>query len=1077
MPRTRTRMIIAQLLLGSTVVGSSVASAAPSTPKSLAMRKAKPAKKKPVRTAQQPDPAPTPTPTPTPTPDVPPEEQTPPVEEPPPPPPPPEDPTPVEPTPPVEGVVEGEVEAETEEGPVELTPEELALLKEQEEAAGEVIVVTGSAFERRELTTPAPVTVLDRSDLDSAGMATVGDILQNLPAQSNAINIQFNNGGDGSTRVNLRGLGTARTLVLMNGRRIVPGGTGADASVDLNAIPLAVIERVEVLKDGASALYGSDAMGGVVNIITRSDFEGAEANFYTGMSQRGDGVAFDASFVNGAKWKKGNIVFAAGYSDLRPVWAGDREFSKAQRILDFAAADTDGDGRIGNSEEAAAVIDAGSSATPDGFLIWDDGNPDPGNNAFADLQNDCPSSICTLDPETGEWRDFNFGDESGANDFFNFQPDNYLITPLKRYNVFSQGNYELREGMRAFFEAQYMNRSSDQSLASEPVFLDQIGVAISADSIYNPFGRDMGFYRRRLQEMGRRQFFQEVDTFRTVTGLDGQLPDDLPALKNWKWEVSYNFGRTNATQRNQGSLIRSHLANALGPSMMDAGGTPICVSTPGDETTAIPDCVPLDILGGASSNGGAGSITEDMARYLTFTGVTSGFNEQQTALATMRGQLAKTPWGGDVSLAIGADYRVESGQFTPDPLTATGDTTGNAIEPIGGEYDVREGFAELSLVPVIDRGIAEWVELDLALRAFDYQSFGSGMTYKVGGLFRAEQGIALRGTYSTAFRAPSIGELFSGTFDDFPSLTDPCDTSMGAPTDPQTIAQCAEELGALGIDPATFQNPVQQIRTEVGGNPELQEETAKIFTAGIVIEPKPVKGLSLTIDYWNFAIVDAIQPVGADIIMQNCYQRRDQESCAKVIRRSNGVIDHLSDVADNIGANDTSGIDFAIAYDHSRPFGRLRHQLEATYLLTYEDTQANGDVFNGVGVYDLGVNPRIKANFATMWAKGGWNAGLNIRYIHKMKECDGNFCFFEDDPANPDDAPPIERDVDRNITADLFGGYALKSSAGTTTLGVGINNILDQNPPKIYNGFLAESDAATYDYLGRYYYFRVSQLF
>lgn len=1066
-------MIIAQLLLGSTVVGSSVASAAPSTPKSLAMRKAKPAKaKKPVRTAQ-----PTPAPDPAPQPDVPPDEppDQPPVEEPPPPPP---DPTPVEPTPPVEGVVEGEVEAETEEGTVELTPEELALLKEQEEAAGEVIVVTGSSFERRELTTPAPVTVLDRSDLDSAGMATVGDILQNLPAQSNAINIQFNNGGDGSTRVNLRGLGTARTLVLMNGRRIVPGGTGADASVDLNAIPLAMIERVEVLKDGASALYGSDAMGGVVNIITRSDFEGAEANFFTGMSQRGDGVTFDASFVNGAKWKKGNVVFAAGYSDLRPVWAGDREFSRAQRILDFGAADMDGDGRIGNWEEEQTVIDAGSSATPQGRLRTDedgDGLPDPGNAAWDDLVQDCPSGVCTLDAETGQWRDFNFGDETGANDFFNFQPDNYLITPLKRYNVFSQGNYELRDGARAFFEAQYMNRSSDQSLASEPLFVDLTGLTISQDSIYNPFGKDISSYRRRLIEMGRRRSFQEVNTFRTVVGLDGQLPEDLPALKNWKWEVSYNFGRTNATQMNEGNLIVSRIQNAIGPSMMDDAGNPICVGVAGDPTTQIPDCVPLDLLGGAAANGGAGSITPEMASYLTFSGVTGGFNEQQTALATMRGQLAKTPWGGDLSLALGADYRVESGAFTPDPLTATGDTTGNAIEPIAGEYDVREGFAELSFVPVIGKGAIEWAELDFALRAFDYQNFGSGVTYKAGGLVRTSAGVAVRGTYSTAFRAPSIGELYSGTFDSFPSATDPCDTTLNGPLPPgPTRDQCIAD----GLNPDTFQNEVSQIRTQVGGNPDLQEETANILTAGIVIEPKPVKGLSLTVDYFNFAIKDSIQAIGADIILSNCYQLRDQASCDKIHRLpGSGLINFIEDTATNVGANDTSGIDVAIAYDHSRPFGRLRHQLEGTYLLTYTATQANGQVINGVGVYDLGVNPRVKANFTTAWAKAGWNAGINVRYIHEMKECADNFCFFEDDPDDPMDVPPIERDVDRNITADLFGGYTLKSSAGTTTLAVGINNVMDQDPPKIYNGFLAESDAATYDYLGRYYYFRMSQLF
>src|SRR5258706_375000 len=188
------------------------------------------------------------------------------------------------------------------------------------------------------LASAAPVTILSRDDLNAAGRSTVGDIIQALPAQSNAINAQVNNGGDGSTRVNIRGLGTARTLVLVNGRRVVPGGVGADDSVDLNAIPLAVIERVEVLKDGASAIYGSDAVGGVVNLITRTDFAGTEASLYTGGSPRGDGFTYDASFVSGynSENKKGNIVFSAGFQNQDSVFAGDRPFSQVQKTFDFS---------------------------------------------------------------------------------------------------------------------------------------------------------------------------------------------------------------------------------------------------------------------------------------------------------------------------------------------------------------------------------------------------------------------------------------------------------------------------------------------------------------------------------------------------------------------------------------------------------------------------------------------------------------------------------------------------------------------------------------------------------------------
>ncbi|HEY0992284.1 MAG TPA: TonB-dependent receptor plug domain-containing protein, partial [Kofleriaceae bacterium] len=283
-----------------------------------------------------------------------------------------------------------------------LSDEELAKLAEAE-AKTEVITVTGSTIERKQLTTPAPVTILNRDDLNAAGRATVGDIIQTLPAQSNAINAQVNNGGDGSTRVNIRGLGTARTLVLINGRRVVPGGTGADDSVDLNAIPLAVIERVEVLKDGASAIYGSDAVGGVVNLITRTDFNGTEATLFTGGSPRGDGFTYDASFVTGhtSDNKKGNIVFSAGFQNQDSVFAGDRPFSQHQKTFNFST---------------RVETPSGSTGIPDGRIDTEaidrdgDGIPDP------TVIPGCDARFCKS-KRMGGFTNFNAPD-----DLYNFQP-------------------------------------------------------------------------------------------------------------------------------------------------------------------------------------------------------------------------------------------------------------------------------------------------------------------------------------------------------------------------------------------------------------------------------------------------------------------------------------------------------------------------------------------------------------------------------------------------------------------------------------------------------------------------------
>jgi outer membrane receptor protein involved in Fe transport len=935
--------------------------------------------------------------------------------------------------------------------PPSLTDDELKKLAEQE-AKEEVITVTGSTIERKTLTTPAPLTILSRDDLNASGRATVGDIIQQLPAQSNAINAQFNNGGDGSTRVNIRGLGAARTLTLVNGRRVVPGGNGANASVDLNAIPLAVIERVEVLKDGASAIYGSDAVGGVVNIITRTDFDGTEASLYSGGTQKGDGFTYDASIVIGhnADNKKGNIIFSAGIQSQDPVMAGDRGYSEFDKTFNFAnktevrgGSTTTPFGRINT-----AAIDSNG----DGRVTSADVRPDLCGAHPTDLKLPDPNQFCTNG--TNGLRPFVAPDDN-----YNFQPVNYLYTPSSRYNVYSAGTYKMRPDVSTFFEAQYLNRISDQQLAPEP-FANH--ATISRDSIYNPHMMDIVGYQRRLEEFGPRRGLQTIDTFRLVGGFQGQIPDDAPALKNFKWELSYNYGRTTATNRTEGNLIVSRLENALGPSFRDSSGVARC----GTPTGIIAGCVPMDILGPS------GSIDAAARDYVTFTGVRSGFNQQQTVLAQTHGRLAKLPNNGDLSLAVGADFRIEAGGFTPDPLTATGDTTGNAQAPTAGNYNVTEGFAELNFVPISGTKYAQWVEISAAARAFHYDTFGNGVTGKVGGLFRTIGGLGVRGTYSTAFRAPSVGELYQGKADAFPPSNDFCDTRPpgGAVIrTPEQEMSLREQCAAQGVSPNAVFGTAQQ-RTEVGGNPNLKAETAKVITAGVVFEPPQVKGLALTADYWNVNIEGAIQNLGVTLIQSNCYYDKVQKFCDQIHRNPqlNYAIDYVANPVDNVGGTATSGLDMAARYDHNLPgVGRFHEQVEAQYLFKYnlDNTQ---QIIHGRDNYDLGVYSKWKANFSTMYSHpGGIGTGATVRYVGGYRECDQNNC----NSSQP------SRDVDRYYKVDLFGSYNFKTSAGRTTLSLGVNNLLNRDPSLIYIGFAADSDAATYDYFGRFFYARLAQLF
>ncbi|HEX3757551.1 MAG TPA: TonB-dependent receptor [Kofleriaceae bacterium] len=936
-----------------------------------------------------------------------------------------------------------------------LSDEELAKLAEQE-AKTEVITVTGSLIGRKEVDSPSPVSVVDKEKLQSAGITNVGDVLQKIPAQGNAINAQNNNGGDGATRVNLRSLGTARTLVLLNGRRVVSSGLGADASVDFGTIPLAMIERVEVLKDGASAIYGSDAIAGVVNVITRTNMNGTEANVYTSTTNKADGTNYDLSFVTGHSSNRGNITFSGGYQNQKPVMAGDRDFAKQTYSYDFTCTSA-----MAAAGECIPATLTGSSSSPTGRI-----NTMPNGGPPLNISG-CNTRYCTAD-NSGGFRNFVNATASSFGDNYNFQPLNYLLTPSTRVNLFSNGHYDITKNTHVFFEGQFNSRKSTQQLAEEPVTLALFGTPISAQSEFNPFGQSVVDYNRRMVEFGPRTFNQEVNTSRLVVGLNGNVDETVPALKNWKWEGSYNYGRNDSTQASHGDLILSHLSNSLGPSFHDAMGDH-CGTSAADE---IDGCVPLNIL---TPN----KATQGAIDYLTFTGTQSGFNEQHTALLTASGKLMDLPNHGDISLAVGGDYRFERGGQQPDPLTATGDTTGNANAPTLGSYHTFEGFGELSIVPISGGEVLKWVEINAAGRAYDYNTFGSGATGKVSGLVRTLGGVAVRGTYGNAFRAPNINELFSGQADSFPLIEDPCDTKppsvkVQTPLDPMVAKQCAGSTSGGGVPPNSTFGTSQQ-RSKIGGNPNLQPEKGTVGTAGIVYEP--ARGLDFTLDYWHVNIDNAITNLPVATILSQCYQAGNDAFCNDITRNpANHTIDHIFDLTQNVGGVSTSGLDFSAAYQYRNPVGTFRHAVEGTYLFKYNVDTGSIDpstmkeqILHGRGFYDLGVYPDLKFNIFTTWVhQSGVGAGFNFRFVDSYQECDQNNC---NDPTDG------RRDVSKYATGDVFVTYGLKTSQGTTNITAGMNNVVNVQPPIIYNGAALNADESAYDFLGRQFYVRLAQLF
>lgn len=911
----------------------------------------------------------------------------------------------------------------------------------------EVISVTDTAIERALFTGRAPTSVLTRTDLTASGRATLGDVLQSLPIQGNAANAQVNADGDGTTRINLRGLGAARTVVLVNGRRMVNGGPGTDASADLNSIPLAVIERVEIMKDGASAIYGADAIGGVVNLITRPEFDGTDVSLLTSTSARGDGTEYDASFVTGFTTpnKHTYLVLSAGYQRHAAVFAGDRGFSTFHNSYDFAR---------------NAATRSISLAAPSGRLavssLGSGGSPPPG----------CGADACKPNGD-GSWSEF------AARDLYNDAAGNYLYTPSSRLNVFASANNRLTDHSGVLVEVSYLRRASERELA--PVAFVADG-PISRDSLYNPLGGDILDYRRRITELGPRRYTDDNSTIRIVLGVTGNPPPSWGRFKDWKYELSHNYGVTKTVLETTGQLIKPRLLDAIGPSMVD-NGVPICVRTPGDPRSRIiytipglgaEPCVPLNLLAPS------GRIPREQLEKLTYTDAGTGANSIHTLLATAGGQLAALPHDGSISLSLGADYRHEAGSQLPGRVASAGYTTDNAGVDSDGRFETVEGFGELAIVPLADHAIAQRVELDLGARVVRHSEFGASLTYKAGGLFRTVHGLAVRGTYATAFRAPSLPDIFGGRIERLPAAEDPCDTRPPSIGDgsktlaPMVQAQCT----AQGVPLDSKFSTGQQLSV-IGGNPDLEAETAATATLGVVYEPPQIDGLALSADYWRVAIDNAIETLGVQTIFANCYDRGIPAFCDQIHRDPiTHRISPVEQLLQNVDRTVTSGIDLAIRYDRKlATLGRIATGLEAQYLLRY-DLDTPRQVIHGVGYYDLGVYPRYKANLSGTWLHpSGASGGLLLRFVGAYQECAANNC------NNDQNLAEASRDVDRYFKLDLFGGYEVRSRAGKTSVQLGVNNVFDATPPVVYNAAAANSDAATYDFIGRLVYLRLSQQF
>ena len=936
----------------------------------------------------------------------------------------------------------------------------------------EAIVVTGTRIRQNPLEQDTPVLTLDARDLERTGLNSIGDVLQRLSISGSPLSTRFNSSGNfgfpadgggiaaGASQVDLRHLGSKRVLVLVDGLRWVQGssGSGVSGAADLNTIPTGMVERIEVFADGASPVYGSDAIAGVVNVVTRENFEGFAWSGRAG-GYSGGGETRELELSGGKTGERFSAFLSLDYVDQAELEASKRRQSRVPKP---------GTGNL-----------HGSTFTPQGRVVFSD----PRTDSFVNCALDAGvTGLPVYDPDDpcGDGDDYHPWSNA---DRFNYAPYNLLLTPSERLGVYGQVRYQWSDALQGYAKALFNTRESVNQAAPEPLWVGDFAesgslmdeIAIHADNPYNPFGVTLGpgetFITRRPLESGPRVFEQEVDTRYLAAGLRGEFEYAERALF---WDVNLVWSRSRAEQRKSGAHNARRMLRALGP--------------PQDCTDP---CVPLNFLGGQGD--GSGTITAAALEWFGFVQRDSSEQELWDFSANLSGEIFDLP-AGPLAFAAGFEHREHDGEFRPDPVVEAGDTAGLAAKPTSGDFEVDEFYLEIDLPLVSERPGAERLDLSAAVRFFDYSSFGSDTAGKLGLSWRPRGDLLLRGGVSQGFRAPNIGELFGGQARFDAPIADPCSDFLNSGVSRTTVENCV----AAGVpDDGSYAQIGSQISVLTGGNPRLEPETADSYTLGLVYGPgwardlAWVEDLSLELTWYAHEIDGAITAFDAQTVLEGCYDGGVTLFCDFIDRSERGGIARFQNTLFNTGAIETSGWDLSLAYRSPRlPFGRIGLSWRNTFLSdfteiledlgggTIEKRSLEGRTENDRG------KPEWKSTLSLLWTSGDWSASWTLRLIDEMRERCSDFLDGTpdslanlgvcSDPDFDDNSLSTNR-LDRSVYHDLRVGYRHPVPGGHLGFDLGVNNLFDRDPPASQSALLNGYDASTYDLPGgRFAYFRLS---
>jgi iron complex outermembrane receptor protein len=929
------------------------------------------------------------------------------------------------------------------------------------EAAPARVEITGSRIRQVDQETAQPIQVMTAEQIQKSGMITVGDILNSL---SSAGSPDFSKGGslvsnreNGGQYINLRNLGSNRLLVLVNGKRWT---ASVDGYTDMSTVPSSMIERIEILKDGASAIYGSDAIAGVVNIILKKSLEGGNLSLYTGKNEKGDGKSRDFSLSYGAGNDKASLMFGLSHTEQGAVMAKSRD------ITGYTYGPDHFDAGFGTSPWGRIrQVSASGGATGFNKVINHTGTYDGLGTSSA---SNNPADYHTY---------------TGANeDKYNSSQDMMFQTPNKLDTIFTKGTLQLPADMRFTTTAMFSQRNSVAQVAGYPLnSLSQpnFPVYLDKNSYYNPYGnqaagaglgQDLFFYRRTIEVP------RVTNNENRTVHIDATLEGELTLLgRPWNWSAGYNHSAVSGSTLGTGNVNLLNLKKAVGPSFKNASGAVQC----GTPANPIPlaSCVPFDILGGPSASSGAA------LNYIMSTGQATYGSTVNSATADISGELFTLP-AGPLGMAAGLERREVRGYDQPGQFEQSGFSTDLAGNPTIGGYTVKEAYLELNVPLLKGKPFAELLSVDLATRHSDYSNFGTTNNSKASIMWKPAKDLLTRGTWAQGFRAPSVGDTFGGGQQTFDTYLDPCDTVYGAAKQTAAVqARCA----AAGV-PAGFRQlnqsgtPILSVGGAQGpypfqasaGNSSLQPETAVTKTIGFVYSPSFVPGLSGSLDWFNIKVDNRIVGVSATYVANQCYVAGVSSFCGNIKRDPiTGEIIDLSRGNANLGQLSTTGLDLSLSYRLPRTsYGQFNVRSETSYTDSFKvKSAADAKWVDYAGEYYYN---RVKSNLAVDWSLGNWSATWSARYQSPVKDQ----CWDTDVECSMPGAV-TSWGTDANVLGsvtyhDVSVGY---STSWKGKILVGINNVFDKKPRISYNGAASSSSVDADQPIDRFFYVRYNQAF